>query len=242
MKRWAEDLLNNRLLADLPLEVRDRLNLREMDVQRQEGLLREGRPVEHVFFPIDCVLAIFTQDSQGRVLQTGMVGLEGALGLVEALGDGVASWTSEVLIAGRVLAVSAQACRDLGLQDLAFAAAAWKATQTQLVQAREFALCHTFHTAEARLARWLMELQARSGLAELPLSQHDLAEMLGLQRTTISQAAATLKFLGLIDYTRGRVRITRAEGLVARACPCRRNLLPENGRDTGIASSALALA
>ncbi len=82
--------------------------------------------------------------------------------------------------------------------------------------------CNLAHSADSRLARWLLMTQDRIGADSFDLTQDYMAVMTGVQRTTVSTIAAGMKRDGLIDYSRGRLVISDREGLIAQACECYR--------------------
>jgi CRP-like cAMP-binding protein len=90
----------------------------------------------------------------------------------------------------------------------------------QLAQITQSVLCNRMHEVEARLARWLLTSADRSESEELHLTQEFLAQMLGVQRSTVTVAAGELQRKGMIGYSRGRIQILDRAGLVATACEC----------------------
>ena len=105
-------------------------------------------------------------------------------------------------------------------------------------QAEQSVACNAVHDVPARLARWLLMTQDRTGHRILPLTQEYLAVMVGVQRTTISVAATAFKDAGIIRYSRGQIEVTDRAKLEGRACECYRSihevferLLKANPRD-----------
>jgi CRP-like cAMP-binding protein len=88
------------------------------------------------------------------------------------------------------------------------------------VEAQQIAACNTVHSAEARLARWLLQTQDRIDSATLPLTQERLSQMLGLRRTTVTLVARALQQAGIINYRRGQIVIVDRAGLKEAACEC----------------------
>jgi Mn-dependent DtxR family transcriptional regulator len=80
--------------------------------------------------------------------------------------------------------------------------------------------CHAVHTVEARLCRWLLQSQDVLQSSTVNLTQESLAHMLGVQRSAVSLSAQKLQMSGLIDYSRGSIKITDRDGLKASACEC----------------------
>ena len=85
-------------------------------------------------------------------------------------------------------------------------------------------LCNAAHPVEARIARWLLEVQDRIGGFDVPLTQSTLAQMLGVQRTTVNLAVGRLEAAGVINCRRGYMQIVRREQLEPHACECYRNV------------------
>lgn len=113
---------------------------------------------------------------------------------------------------------------EAGQQEFArgeqFQALCLRYVQTQLVQAMQSAGCNAKHSAEQRLARWLLICADRTGTTSLKLRQEFIADMLGTARPTVSTAAAVLRKEGLIDYARGTVNILDLPALERRSCEC----------------------
>jgi len=93
-------------------------------------------------------------------------------------------------------------------------------TEVLWVEAQQIAACNAVHGAEARFARWLLQVQDRIGLDSLPLTQEFLSQMLGVRRTTVTLVARTLQEAGLIRYRRGHIVILDRAGLEEVACEC----------------------
>ena len=89
-----------------------------------------------------------------------------------------------------------------------------------IAQVLQSVACNVLHRLEPRFARWLLTVQDRSGTSDVPLTQEFLAEMLGVQRTTVSAVARTFNDRGLIRYARGRIVVLDRPGLEAAACAC----------------------
>jgi CRP-like cAMP-binding protein len=89
-----------------------------------------------------------------------------------------------------------------------------------MVQAHQTALCNAAHPVEARISRCLLEVQDRCGGTEIPLTQNTLAQMLGVQRTTVNLALGHLEALGILNCRRGSMQIVGREQLERHACEC----------------------
>jgi CRP-like cAMP-binding protein len=89
-----------------------------------------------------------------------------------------------------------------------------------LLQAQQSAACHALHTVEARLCRWLLQSQDVIESDTIPLTQEFLSHMLGVQRNSVSLAATALNEKGLIEYSRGNIKILEREELKTCSCEC----------------------
>lgn len=197
------------------------LEAKRLDLNRT--LFEEGDAVEWVWFPTSALLSQITTGAGGQTVETSMVGTDGALGLVEALGSGEVAFNAVVQVDGHAWCAPAGVCRHLARSDAEFAQLSWSMAEMQLIESRQSGLCQAHHGVESRLARWLAESVERvgDGRTTLPLTQEFMAAMLGVQRTTVNAFATQLQKAGLIRYSRGRMDICDMAGLARRACECR---------------------
>jgi CRP-like cAMP-binding protein len=199
-----------RLLADM-----EPVTLRSGDV-----LHEPGEAIRYVYFPIDCAISILTTAADGRVLGAALVGFEGMIGIPVLLGVELSSVRAQVQATGMAMRIETARFRRAFLQCKSFQREAYRYTHSMLVQARETGACNSFHTAEARLARWFLLTSDRIMSKTLFLTQAFLAEMLGVRRVTVTVAAGSLQDRNLISYSRGRISILDRRGLEAAACEC----------------------
>jgi CRP-like cAMP-binding protein len=196
-------------------------------------LAEPGEALEWVYFPEGALVSLVISTEDGRTAESGMVGREGVVGLVEACGSGVATTTCVVQSAGPAWRVPAAACRSLAEAAPSFRALLMRQLEFQMIESRYSATCRSFHPVEQRLARWLLECQDRGdGSDILATTQEYMASMLGVQRTTVNAFAKLLQDRGLIHYSRGKVRLIDVEGLERLACECRGVLVRERERLT----------
>jgi CRP-like cAMP-binding protein len=121
---------------------------------------------------------------------------------------------------GTGLRIRMNLVRDEFLKGGPFAQLIYSFLYMQMVQMSQSVLCNRLHPVEARMARWLLSAGDRTQSDSLHLTQEFLAQMLGSRRSTVTVSAGNLQREGLIDYTRGRVRIVDRPGLEAKACEC----------------------
>jgi CRP-like cAMP-binding protein len=207
--------LDERTLREL------REHLSEVRLSFGEVIYGPGEAVRWVYFPETALISVLMVNNEGRSVETGMIGREGAAGLIEACADTRAEFTYLVQVDGRSLRAPAQVVRRLVGADDGLRAQAWRLAAAQVAEARRSQLCMALHSAEARLARWLLESQERSGGRNpLPLTQEMLAALLGVQRSTVNPIAGKLRSRGLIRHVRGQIEIVDPAGLERVSCEC----------------------
>jgi CRP-like cAMP-binding protein len=188
-----------------------------------ERLQELGAAVEHVVFPHGGLVALTMPLRNGGDGGAILVGREGFVGGFGAAALAPAMCNAEVYIGGRAARMSASAFRYVLDHSAVVSRLAGRHNAALMVQAHQTALCNAAHPVEARIARWLLEVLDRSGGFDVPLTQSTMAQMLGVQRTTVNLAAGRLEAAGVINCRRGCVQIVRREQLERHACECYRN-------------------
>jgi CRP-like cAMP-binding protein len=212
----------NSLLAALPraeyqrlLPVLEPLTLRFGEVLHEPGAL-----IRYVYFPLDCAIALLTAVKGGRALEVGLIGHEGVVGISLALGTDVSHVRAVVQATGTAMRIKAARFHKAFRQCLPLQRELHRYAHAKLAMARQTAACNCFHTTESRLTRWLLMTSDRVRSEKFFLTQSLLADMLGVRRTTVNEAAGALQQRNLIRYRRGNIRILDRKGLEAAACPC----------------------
>ena len=213
----------NHILASLsPASLRAlQPHLTRVRLKRGAILFDAGTVATHVYFPEDSVVAMVMPMQAGSSPEVGIVGSEGLTDCAVALGRRTASARGLVLVSGEAKRISSKALHR-AIEDCApLRASIQLYCGLVLAQSLQSAGCHATHSAQMRLARLLLTIQQRlPDGATLPLTQELLAGLLGVQRTTVTQAADTLQKQGLIAFRRGVVTIYDAAGLSEAACEC----------------------
>jgi CRP-like cAMP-binding protein len=211
------------------LQEADRVTVSVGDV-----VAREGETASHVLFPETAVISTLTEYRDGSVIEMANVGREACTGLGLLLGSPTHLTTEDIQVSGDVWRLPAHAFRSLVGSNDGFLRAVQAAAQSVVFQVMISGACNGAHSASQRLARWLLTMRDRSGSDALPLTQDFLASVLGLRRSTVTEAAQAFRDDGLIHYVRGTIRIVDPAGLEARSCECYRRvrnaterLLPE---------------
>lgn len=218
----SDDVLGNRLLAVLAPEERDRLlrGAKSEPVEAHQVLYTAGREISHVYFPVTGMISLVVKMTDANDVEAMTIGNEGLIGIAVILG--VASSTMEALcqIPGRALKVPARAVVEEIRRTASVNRLLLRYAEAMMVQLAQHAACNRTHSIEQRCARWLLMTRDRVASDEFPLTQQFLAEMLGVRRATVTMIAGALHKAGLIDYSRGRIRIVDGQGLERVACEC----------------------
>jgi CRP-like cAMP-binding protein len=212
----------NRVLASLPSKSYQRLRAQLEPVILPFGqiLYEPGQTIRQVYFPADCLISLLTAVDKRRTLEVGMVGNEGMAGMPVVLGVDVSGVRALVQGGGIALRMSSMRFRAAFDRDPPLRQALFRYTHALMAQISQTAACNRFHTAEARLARWLLMTRERVGSDDFPLTHEFLAHMLGVRREGVTEAASALKRRKLISYSRGKIQILDIRGLKASTCSC----------------------
>lgn len=212
----------NRLLSTLSGPDRAILepHLEPVDLPRGEVLYDAFSPITRGYFVDRGVVSIVCAFADGKTAEMGTIGVEGFVGVGTILRDELAMARHIVQVPGAARRVEiATLLRTLdgapALRDLLV-----RYSRALFCQVSQSVACNSVHSAEQRLARWLLMFQRRADNHVLRLTQEFLAEMLGVRRPTVTAVARDLQAAGLIEYSRGRIRIIDQEGLEAVACEC----------------------
>ncbi len=216
----------NRLLSSLPPEDADYLASISRLERPARGRTLTGRSAEtsDVWFPHTGVVALISTDAEGRSVQTGLIGSEGGVGLQALFGDPAALPDSVVQIEGSMSVMPANALRSALFERRAIQAALLRFSYGLSAQSLQTVACNRLHSLPLRCCRWLLTLWDRVTSDDLPLTQENLAMLLGGGRPRINVLLARLEREGLVRRQRGRLRLLSRSGLERRACECYRLL------------------
>lgn len=220
------DRAENRLLAALaPADYALLLPHLKTAYFPQGAILQEQEaPVAHVYFPLYGMVSLVSVMEHGQVVETAVVGREGAIGAFAGLGPWNAFTRATVQIPASAAVIptphfQAAVQHSERLRELIL-----RYKEGLLAQVQQTAACNAVHPLEARLARWLLQALDRTGARELPLTQDAIAQMLGARRTTVTLIACRLQEVGLIRYRRGRIAVLDRAGLEEATCECYRTI------------------
>jgi CRP-like cAMP-binding protein len=212
----------NRLLLALPSRNLKRLlpELEYITCQSEQVLLDADSSLDHVFFPDSGVVSVVAVYEDGNIIEMATIGREGFTGVQAVFGAKKSSVRLFVQIPGSAAKMSRAAFTRAMKTMPAFRGLMYAYVQAFLEQVMVSVACNGAHSLKERLARWLLMMRDRSDEDVLPITQNLLAEMLGVQRPTITIAAGDLERAGLIARGRQQVTILDRPRLMAESCEC----------------------
>jgi CRP-like cAMP-binding protein len=212
----------NRLLLALPSRDLKRLMPEVEDVRchREQILIEADSSLDHVFFPDNGVVSVVAVYPNGSISEMATIGREGCTGVQAVFGVKTSSARFLVQIPGSATRMSRATFTRAMRSMPSFQRLASAYVQAFLEQVMVSVACNGAHNLKQRLARWLLMMRDRSDNDILQISQHLLAEMLGVQRPTITNAARDLEDAGLIERGRQQVTIVNRQGLMSASCEC----------------------
>ena len=212
----------NRILASLPARDLALLapSLTQLDMEKGRLLYDPGDAITAVYFPIDCVISVMTMMESGEAIESVTIGREGAYGLASAISPREALSRAIVQVPGRTCRISVAALHEVWQRSPALQVLVAKHGDALFAHSAQSVACNALHSVEQRFCRWLLACHDRIDLDTVSLTQEFLADMLGVQRTTVTAVARSLQAKGMIRYRRGIVDILDRPGLEAIACEC----------------------
>jgi CRP-like cAMP-binding protein len=196
------------------------LHLEQVELRSGEIISRPDETIEYVYFPQRGTISIVVLMEDGAQAEVGVVGSEGMYGLPVVLGTDSAPLQAMAQIPGHALRLKARVLRE-ELKDCGdFQKALLRYAQAFFIQTAITAACNRVHNLDGRFARWLLMCQDRAKVDDLRLTHEFIATMLGVRRAGVSVAANKLQAEGLINYSRGNIRILDRNGLEGFSCEC----------------------
>lgn len=197
-----------------------RPDLAKVVARREDVLIRQGEPVRTVHFPVQAVLGNILGLSEGATVETAAVGRDSVSGLAAVFADAPIAWSVRVQVPGELWALPADCLKNAMNRHEGLRALLLRVTYDAQCQAALNAACNAEHEALQRLCKWLLLLADRSQTDRLSLTQQEIANLLGAERTTINGALQALRDRNAIEAARGRIEITDYSVLKRFACAC----------------------
>jgi CRP-like cAMP-binding protein len=210
------------VLQHLPDDVRRRLEARaqRVSLHLDQVLFWPDEPIESVYFPIDSVVSLLTVLGEGEVVEAGIVGHEGVVGLPLFLGATLTHARAVCQVADGAWKLPAVAFLEESRREGPLRDRLLCYTQTLFQQVGQTSGCNRVHAVEERCARWLLMLRDRLPGERFHLTQEYLAQMLGIRRPSVTVVMGALQRAGLLTYARGALTILDRAGLEAASCEC----------------------
>ena len=216
------DPLHNHLLASLPDEARARLfpHFELVAMPLGKVLYESGYRLQHVYFPTNCIVSLLYVMEDGASAEIAVVGNEGVIGIALFMGGETTPSRALVQSAGHAYRLKGQLLKDEFNRSEELQHLLLRYTQALLTQMSQMAVCNRHHSVDQQLCRWLLLGLDRLSSNTLRMTQELIANMLGVRREGVTEAAGKLQAAGLIRYTRGKITVLDRPRLESRACEC----------------------
>src|SRR6266496_191573 len=211
----------NLLLASLSAKDGQLLwpHLKTVELRYGEVLARSQEDIRRVYFPHSGIVSFMVEMRDEPMVQTGMVGRDGAVGAIQALDDKVSLNKIIVHVPGEASIVDADRMRAAAQDSPSIRSLLVAHEEVFVADVQQSVACNALHRVEQRMCRWLLRMNDLVGM-EMPLTQDLLSAMLGVKRTTVSVVASSLQNAGVIEYRRGHVHVLNIERLKKLSCEC----------------------
>ena len=217
----SPDPLENHLLAALPDAEWQRWlpQLEHVEMPLGEVLYESGKALTHVYFPTTSIVSLLYVMENGASAEIAVVGNEGIVGISLFMGGESTPSRAVVQSAGQGYRLRAQAIKD-EFKRAPVLHLLLRYTQALITQMAQTAACNRQHSLDQQLCRWLLLSLDRLHGSELAMTQELIANMIGVRREGVTEAALKLQKAGLIRYARGHITVLDREGLEQRTCEC----------------------
>jgi CRP-like cAMP-binding protein len=197
-----------------------RPHLQPLTFEYKQVLYEPHRAIEWVHFPVTGVASLVNTMEDGSAVEVGTIGNEGMVGLPIVLGDPVDPSSAYVQVPGSGLRLRASILEEKLRTSSSMRRVMLHYAHAFFSQIMQSAACAHFHSLDQRCCRWLLMTHDRVQSDEFLLTQEFLGMMLGVRRSSVTEAARSLKKKKIIDYRRGNVTVLDRAGLEKRSCEC----------------------
>ena len=224
--------LKNQLLSSLPDAEWPYWHpwLECVDLTAGKLLYESGSCIHHVYFPLTALVSLYHVTESGATAEVALVGHEGVVGVSSFMGGRGSISHAVVLCAGQALQLPSSVIRRRFEQSSRVQSLMLCYTQALIAQMTHTAVCNRHHSVDQALSRWLLLSLDRVPGHELQMTQELIANMLGVRREGVTEAALKLQRAGLIRYARGRIAVLDRPGLERQSCECYRAIKSEYDR------------
>lgn len=214
--------LQNHLLAALPSAIQQRLfpQLELTSLPLGKVLYESGDTMRYVYFPTDAIVSLLYVMESGDSAEISVVGNDGVVGVSLFMGGESTSSRAVVQSAGSAYRLAGQRLKDEFYRHTELMLLLLRYTQSLITQMAQTAVCNRHHSIDQQLCRWLLLSLDRLPGSTLNMTQELIANMLGVRREGVTEAAGKLQKLGVIEYSRGHINILDRSRLEALSCEC----------------------
>jgi CRP-like cAMP-binding protein len=218
----SHDPRQNHLLAVLPVVEFERLHshLELVSMPLGEVLYESGGQLRHVYFPTTAIISLHYVTEDGASAEIAGVGNEGVLGVALFMGGNTTPSRAVTVAAGHGYRLKSQFLMEEFNRASVLMRLLLRYTQALMEQMAQTAVCNRHHSLEQQLCRWLLLTLDRLPSNELTMTQELIANMLGVRREGVTEAAGKLQHAGLISYRRGHISVLDRAGIETRVCEC----------------------
>jgi CRP-like cAMP-binding protein len=218
----VHDPQQNHLLAALSADERERLYpaLQLVDMPLGKVLYESGDVLRHVYFPVDSIVSLLYVLADGASAEISVVGNEGIIGIALFMGGETTPSRAIVQSAGSAYRLVGQRLKDEFHRNGQAQLLLLRYTQALITQMTQTAVCNRHHSVDQQLCRWLLLSLDRLSSNQLTMTQELIANMLGVRREGVTEAAGKLHKLGVIRYTRGQITVLDRPKLERLCCEC----------------------
>jgi CRP-like cAMP-binding protein len=214
----------NRILNALPQTDRERLfpHLKLVQMPLGKTVYEFGRTMDHVYFPADCIVSLLHVLTNGASTEIAVVGNDGVVGVALFMGGETTTNRAVVQSAGYAYRLTGKRIKQEFERHGEMLNVLLRYTQALLTQMAQTAVCNRHHTVDQQLCRWLLLSLDRLVSNELTMTQELIANMLGVRREGVTDAAGKLQKHGVIAYSRGKITVLDRSRLEQLCCECYR--------------------
>ncbi|SAL56389.1 Crp/FNR family transcriptional regulator [Caballeronia turbans] len=222
----------NHLLSVLPEAERVRLapHLVPVDMTLGQVVYESGDRQRFVYFPATSIVSLLYVMEDGASAEIAIVGNEGLIGIALFMGGETTPSRAIVQSAGAAFRLDAQILKEEFIRGGPVQRLLLRYTQALITQMAQTAVCNRHHSIDQQLCRWLLLSMDRLPSNELKMTQELIANMLGVRRSGVTEAALKLQDAGLIRYGHGHIQVLDRPGLEKRVCECYRVVKQEFDR------------
>ena len=212
----------NHLLAALPAAVQERIypHLKRVPMPLGKVIYESGAELRNVYFPTDCIVSLLYVLENGASAEISVVGNEGLIGIALFMGGETTPSRAIVQSAGFAYQLAGQLLKEEFHRDADMQQLLLRYTQSLIKQMTQTTVCNRHHSLDQQLCRWLLLSLDRLRTNQLTMTQELIANMLGVRREGVTEAAGKLQGVGVIRYQRGRITVLDRPKLESLCCEC----------------------